>query len=160
MSDEVIPEKVEALRRFVDDTQELLEKVVPGISTEICESFHSRKAELVPKEFDWEGSWKARLAAAVLDISRPGWWIELCYMLPLSALCQRAHEAIISHEEATTVKAAERNTLSEQRKRRLARGLKRNHTTTIEAIGPKHKGRLTRTVNNPSGIPANNVTNS
>jgi hypothetical protein len=52
VSDEAIPEKVEALRRFINDTSELLEKVVPGISTQICKSFPSRKAKPVPKDFD------------------------------------------------------------------------------------------------------------
>jgi hypothetical protein len=49
-------------------------------------------------------------------------------------------------------KATKRNTPSEQRKRGLARGLRMNHTTAIEAIDLKYKGLVKRTVNNPSSI--------
>jgi hypothetical protein len=52
-SDEAIPEKVETLSQFIDDTQDLLEEVVPGINTQIYESFHSRKAKLAAKDCDW-----------------------------------------------------------------------------------------------------------
>jgi hypothetical protein len=143
---------VDALRWFIDDTQELLEKVVPGINTEIYESFHSRKANLALKDFDWQGSWKARVASAVLDINWPGWRMDLYYWLPLPALCRSAHEVTVSHEEVVMAKAAKRNAPSEQRKRRLARGLRRNHTTAIEVVDPKDKGLMKRKVHNPSSI--------
>jgi hypothetical protein len=49
-------------------------------------------------------------------------------------------------------KATKRNTPSEQRKHRLARALRRNHTTAIEVIDPKYKGLMKRKVHNPSSI--------
>jgi hypothetical protein len=49
-------------------------------------------------------------------------------------------------------KATKRYTFSEQRKSRLARGLRRNHTATIETIHPKYKGFVKRTVKEPSSI--------
>jgi hypothetical protein len=64
----VIPEEAEELSQSIDETSELLAKVIPRIGTQICESFHSRKDKLAPKDFDWQGSWKARVARAVLDI--------------------------------------------------------------------------------------------
>jgi hypothetical protein len=110
--------------RFIDDTQDLLGKIVLGISMQICESFHSRKAKFAPKDFDWQGSWRARGAAAVLDINPSGWRIELDYRLPLPALCQE----------------------------RLARGLRRDHTAAPEAIDPKYKGLVKRPVKKPISI--------
>jgi hypothetical protein len=44
LSDKAIPEKVEVLSQFIDNTQELME------------NFHSRKANLASKDFDWQGS--------------------------------------------------------------------------------------------------------
>jgi hypothetical protein len=51
-ADEVIPEKVEALGRIIDDARELLDKAVPEISTQICEIFLYGKFKLAPKYFD------------------------------------------------------------------------------------------------------------
>jgi hypothetical protein len=45
-----------------------------------------------------------------------------------------------------------RNTPSEQRKRRLACGRRRNHTTAIEAIDPKYKGLVKQKMYNPPSI--------
>jgi hypothetical protein len=149
-SDEAIPEKVEALCQFIDDTQELLEKVVPGINAQICESFHSRKAKSAPKDCDWQGSWKARVTSTVFDTNRPEWRIELYYRLPLPVLCRSVHEAIVSHDEVVMAKATKRNIPSEQRKSRLARGLRGNHTIAIEDIDPKHKGLVKQKVHNLS----------
>jgi hypothetical protein len=73
-------------------------------------------------------------------------------MLPLPALCSRAYEALVSHEEVAMAKATKRNTPSGQLKCRLARGLKGNHPAAIEAIDPKYQGSVKRTVNNPSSI--------
>jgi hypothetical protein len=51
-SAEAIPEKGEALRQFTNNIQDLLEKVLPTINTQICESFHSGKAKLEPKDIN------------------------------------------------------------------------------------------------------------
>jgi hypothetical protein len=52
--------------------------------------------------------------------------------LPLSAVCQSAHEAIVSQEELVMAKMIMRNPLSEQRKRRLTRGLRRDRNIAID----------------------------
>jgi hypothetical protein len=148
----VIPEKVEELSQFIDGTEDLLAKVIPGIGTQMCESFHSRKAKLAPKDFDWQGSWKARVARAVLDINRPGWRIELYYRLPLPALCRKAHEVIISHKEIVKAKASKRDAPSAKRKCRLARALRRNHAARMETQDPKYKGLVKRSVKKPPSI--------
>jgi hypothetical protein len=49
-------------------------------------------------------------------------------------------------------KATKQNTPSEQRKRRLARGLRRNHATTIETVDLKTKSLVKQTVQKPSSI--------
>jgi putative Mn2+ efflux pump MntP len=69
----MIPEKVEELSQFIDETQDLLAKVLLGIGIQMCESFHSCKDKLAPKDFDWQGPWKARVTGVVLDINPPGW---------------------------------------------------------------------------------------
>jgi hypothetical protein len=49
-------------------------------------------------------------------------------------------------------KANKQNTPSEQRKRRLAQGLRRNHTIVIEVIDPRFKSLVKRTVKKSSSI--------
>jgi hypothetical protein len=48
----------------------------------MCESFHSHKAKPAPKDFDWQGPWKARVAEAIFDINRAGWRIEFYDRFP------------------------------------------------------------------------------
>jgi hypothetical protein len=52
-------------------------------------------------------------------------------MLSLPALCRSAHESIMSQGKIVMAKAAKRNTLSEQRKPRLSRALKRDQLKAI-----------------------------
>jgi hypothetical protein len=149
---ELIPEKVEELSQFIHETQDLLAKVMPGIGTQMCESSHSRKAKLPPTDFDWQGSWKVRVARAVLDINRPGWRIELYYRLSLQALCHKAQEAIISHGGIVKAKASKRDAPSAKRKYRPAGVLRRNHTERMETQVPKYQGLVKRSVKKPPSI--------
>jgi hypothetical protein len=44
-----------------------------GTHIQMCESFHSRKAKIAPKNCAWKSSWLAR---AVLDANLPGWQLK------------------------------------------------------------------------------------
>jgi hypothetical protein len=46
----MIPEKVEEVNQFIEETQDLPGKVIPGIGIQMSQSFHSRKAKFAPKD--------------------------------------------------------------------------------------------------------------
>jgi hypothetical protein len=70
-------ENIARLENFLEQTQEFLSKLRRGINTQLCESFHARKAKLACKDIAWRVSWQARVAAAVLDMNESEWRLQL-----------------------------------------------------------------------------------
>jgi hypothetical protein len=132
--------KIEHLEHFLRDTEDLFCRIRPGITTQLNESLHARKAKTASKDIAWQGSWPARVAAAILDINRPGWRLELYNQLGLPKLTPEAEQVIRDHDRGITERAASRQQPSEKRKRRLAREVRRNYSRTIEQQNPQYKG--------------------
>jgi hypothetical protein len=112
----------------------------PGITTQLNESLHARKAKMASKDIAWQGSWPARVAAALLDINMPGWRLELYNRLELPKLSSKAEGIIRGHDQRIAERASRRQQPSEARKRRLARELRRSYSRTTERQNPQYKG--------------------
>jgi hypothetical protein len=67
-----IRKKIKQLEGVLVEIETLLVSIVSAISTQLCESFHSRRAKLAMKDVARRRSWAGRVAAAVLDINRIG----------------------------------------------------------------------------------------
>jgi hypothetical protein len=138
---ELIQKKVAALYDFIDQTENMLMCVVPGITTQLCENFHSRKAKLATKDVSWRGSWSARVASAVLDVNLIGWRLQLYARLPLPRLSPEAETLIQSQEDETRGRRLKRQQPLERRKRAITRQRRRSYTQTIEKSSSQYKGR-------------------
>jgi hypothetical protein len=136
--------KIAHLEQFLRETEDLFNLVTPGITTQLNESLHARKAKMASKDIAWQGSWPARVAAAVLDINMPGWRLELYKRLELPKLSPEAEGIIQGHDQRISERASKRQQPSEARKRRLARELRRSYSKTIEKQNPQYKG-ITKT---------------
>jgi hypothetical protein len=64
-------EKTTCLEVFLQETEELLRLVLPGIDTQLCESLQARRAKRACKDISWKVSWRAWVAASILDINEP-----------------------------------------------------------------------------------------
>jgi hypothetical protein len=96
-------DKIACLEVFLQETEGLFKLVLLGINTQSCESFHARQARMACKDISLKTSWRARVAAAILDINEPDRRITLYYRLLLPKLHPTA-EAIICKNEARIVK--------------------------------------------------------
>jgi hypothetical protein len=112
-------EKITCLGVFLQETEELVKLVLPGINTQLYESLHTRKAKVACKDISWKASWRARVAAATLDINEPDWRITLYYRLPLPKL-HPAAEIVIRTHEAQVMKRAGKAQLVVALKKRYA----------------------------------------
>jgi hypothetical protein len=133
------PHAIDALRQFLADTKDLIAKVRPGVSTQMCESFHSIKAKLASKDISWTSSWKARVASAILDVNCRGWRLELYYKLGLPRLSDEATAVIERHEAERLRKAERRNTPSQKKKTFYYKSIRRHHVSSLEATGTEYK---------------------
>ena len=73
----ITDEKLNALRIFLNDTIQYVEKVDIRYNTQNNEGFHNLKRILDPKTLSWGGSFEARMAIAVLRLNEPDLYIEL-----------------------------------------------------------------------------------
>ena len=76
----------EVLVEFLKSTVSLLERVDPHHSTQMCESLHAVKAHFANKLTNWQTSWAARVAAAILSVNEDDWEWKLHKALGLPAL--------------------------------------------------------------------------
>jgi hypothetical protein len=130
---------ISALSAFLNDTLDLIAKVRPGVSTQMCESFHSLKGKLASKDIAWAASWKARVACAVLDVNCRGWRLELYDRLSLPPLSPEARAVVEEHEAELLEDMARRNIPSEKRKALLYRAARRHYVSSVEATGTGYK---------------------
>ena len=70
-------EKLNALRIFLNDSIQYVEKINPKYNTQINEAFHNLKALLAPKSFAWGGSYLIRMTIAVLRFNEPDLYFNL-----------------------------------------------------------------------------------
>jgi hypothetical protein len=71
-------EKITYLEVFLQEIEYLLRLVLPRINTKLCEGLHARKAKMSCKDISWKASYRARVSAAILDISERDWRMTLC----------------------------------------------------------------------------------
>jgi hypothetical protein len=128
-----------ALRTFITDTVDLIAQVRPGVSTQMCESFHSLKGKLATKAIAWSASWKARVACAVLDANCRGWRLELYDKLGLPPLSHAARVVIENHEAQLLKDMARRNTPSEKKKTLVYEAARKHYVSSVEATGTGYK---------------------
>jgi hypothetical protein len=95
----MIEERTVVFENFIYETEELLQRVVPGIGTEMYENLHSRKSKFAWKDFAWQGSWAAQISAVILDMNVPNWRLKRFCQLPLLPLHPRTSEVIMAHEK-------------------------------------------------------------
>jgi hypothetical protein len=110
---DTIQEKSTTLEESIHETEDLLRKVAPGISTQMYQSFHSRKSKFACKDFAWQRSWSAR-SSAILDVDMSNRRLDLYYHLPLPALHPQAHDVIIADEKKVAAWASQRDMPSER----------------------------------------------
>jgi hypothetical protein len=137
----------EQFSQKVDETKDLFSLVTLGISTQLNESLHARKAKTACKEIARQRSWPARVAATVMDINSPGWRLELYHQLGLPKLTPEAEKSKRHHDKQITERAAKPQQPTEKRKRNLARMLRRNYSATQN---PQYKG-ITKTTAKKTG---------
>lgn len=74
------------LEEFLEATAPLFEKVNSCHSTQMCESLHAVKAHFANKLINWQSSWGARVAAAILSVNENDWEFKLHRALGLPEL--------------------------------------------------------------------------
>lgn len=100
------PVAVSALKKFLDDTQFIIECCTPQFHTNAIESFHNVKGKFASKEVRWGFSWEGRMMAAVLEWNRPGWCAELYLRLGLDEITTTCAKSIKRNLEACVAKPA------------------------------------------------------
>jgi hypothetical protein len=70
------------LEQILQDTVELPGRALPGLNTQLCESFNSLKAKFATKDTSWRVSWPSRIDCAVLQMN-----CETDWRIPLARMC-------------------------------------------------------------------------
>jgi hypothetical protein len=87
-------ETIARFENYIEQTRDLFRKICSGINTQLCESFHARKAIFSCKDIACRASWQARIAAAVLDMNESDWRLQLYERLGLPKLHPSAVQII------------------------------------------------------------------
>jgi hypothetical protein len=70
------------LQHILEETVELLSRALPGLNTQLNESFNSLKAKFGSKDTSWRVSWPSRVDCAVLQMNSETEW-----RIPLARRC-------------------------------------------------------------------------
>jgi hypothetical protein len=132
-------EKITCLEVFFQETEELLRLVLPGINRQLCESLHARKAKMACKDISWKASWRARMAAATLDINEPDWRMTLSYRLPLPKLHPMPETVIHRHEAQVMKRTAKAQLVGAVKKCNTLRQHRRKASERDEQINLLYK---------------------
>ena len=87
-----------ALKKFLDDTQFIIEKCDGRYNTQSNESLHRKKLKYATKDVRWGFSWHARMMCAVLSKNLPGWKWRLYDALGLDELPAETQNKLVKKE--------------------------------------------------------------
>lgn len=128
----------EGLWRLLLETSDIIVKYESGVTTNWNEAFHFIKSRLAPKEYHWEYSWEARVAAAILQFNHPyGWILDLIDRLRIVSVSGKAlimlKHYINKKIEISGKKISKSDMKKRDRKRRLVIKDEQKNSTSLNA---------------------------
>jgi hypothetical protein len=91
------------------------------------------------KDVAWKASWRARVAAAILDISEPDWRMTLSYRLPLPELHSAAEAKVRKHRTQVVKRTVKAQLVEAAKKRSALLECRRKVSEQEKRVNPQSK---------------------